>query len=64
MLDKLFGLSKAGTSVKTEVMAGIATFLTMAYITVVNPAILSTEGLEWLLALFLQQRSLPQLLVH
>ena len=44
MLEKLFGLSKAGTSVKTEVMAGIATFLTMAYITVVNPAILSTEG--------------------
>ena len=44
MLEKLFGLDKAGTSVKTEVMAGIATFLTMAYITVVNPAILSTEG--------------------
>src|SRR5210317_1250612 len=44
MLEKLFGLSKAGTTVKTEVMAGIATFLTMAYITVVNPAILSTEG--------------------
>ena len=34
MLEKLFGLSKAGTSVKTEVMAGIATFPTMAYITV------------------------------
>ena len=44
MLEKLFGLSKAGTSVKTEIMAGVATFLTMAYITVVNPAILSTEG--------------------
>jgi len=44
MLEKTFGLAKAGTSVKTEVMAGIATFLTMAYITVVNPAILSTEG--------------------
>ena len=44
MLEKMFGLAKAGTSVKTEVMAGIATFLTMAYITVVNPAILSTEG--------------------
>lgn len=44
MLDKLFGLTKAGTTVKTEVMAGLATFLTMAYITVVNPAILSTEG--------------------
>ena len=44
MLEKLFGLSKAGTTVKTEIMAGVATFLTMAYITVVNPAILSTEG--------------------
>mgnify|MGYP002701334025 CR=1 FL=1 len=44
MLEKLFGLTNAGTSVKTEIMAGVATFLTMAYITVVNPAILSTEG--------------------
>ena len=44
MLEKLFGLSKAGTTIKTEIMAGVATFLTMAYITVVNPAILSTEG--------------------
>ena len=41
MLEKLFGLSKAGTTIKTEIMAGVATFLTMAYIT---PAILSTEG--------------------
>ena len=44
MLEKLFGLQKAGTTVKTELLAGLATFLTMAYITVVNPAILSTEG--------------------
>ena len=44
MLENFFKLSKKGTSVKTEVMAGIATFLTMAYITVVNPAILATEG--------------------
>ena len=44
MLEKLFGLEKAGTTVKTELLAGLATFLTMAYITVVNPAILSTEG--------------------
>ncbi len=44
MLEKLFGLEKAKTTVRTEVMAGVATFLTMAYITVVNPAILSTEG--------------------
>ena len=44
MLETLFGLNKAGTSVRTELMAGLATFLTMAYITVVNPGILSTEG--------------------
>ena len=36
MLDKLFGLKKAGTTVRTEVMAGLATFLTMAYITAVS----------------------------
>ena len=44
MLEKLFKLSEKGTTVRTEFMAGLATFLTMAYITVVNPAILSTEG--------------------
>ena len=44
MLEKLFNLSGNKTSIKTELMAGLATFLTMAYITVVNPAILSTEG--------------------
>jgi AGZA family xanthine/uracil permease-like MFS transporter len=44
MLEKLFGLEKAGTTVKTELLAGLATFLTMAYITVVNPAILSSDG--------------------
>lgn len=44
MLEKLFGLKAAKTTVKTEVMAGIATFLTMAYITIVNPLILSTDG--------------------
>ena len=44
MLEKFFGLSNAGTTVRTEIMAGVSTFLTMAYITVVNPAILSSEG--------------------
>ena len=44
MLEKLFNISGNKSNIKTEVMAGIATFLTMAYITVVNPAILSTEG--------------------
>ena len=43
-LEKLFGVSKAGSSIRTELLAGLATFLTMAYITVVNPSILSTEG--------------------
>ena len=43
-LENLFKLSKNNTSVKTEMIAGLATFLTMAYIIVVNPAILSTEG--------------------
>ena len=60
MLDKLFGLTKAGTTVRTEVMAGIATFLTMAYITVVNPAILSTEGSGMGFGAVLRQLSLPQ----
>jgi len=44
MLNKLFRFDQAETSVKTELLAGLATFLTMAYITVVNPGILSTEG--------------------
>jgi len=44
MLNKLFRFDQVETSVRTELLAGLATFLTMAYITVVNPAILSTEG--------------------
>ena len=43
-VGNFFNVTKQGSSVKTELMAGLATFLTMAYITVVNPAILSTEG--------------------
>ncbi|MBT7078869.1 MAG: NCS2 family permease [Chloroflexi bacterium] len=44
MLEKLFGVSKAGSSIRTELLAGLATFLTMAYITIVNPLTLATEG--------------------
>ena len=44
MLENIFKLSSNNTSVRTEIVAGFATFLTMAYIIVVNPAILSTEG--------------------
>ena len=47
MLEKLFGLSKKKTTVRTEVMAGLATFLTMAYITVVNPSMLSNAGMDF-----------------
>lgn len=46
MLEKLFKLSRNGTNVKTEVMAGITTFMTMAYILAVNPSILSAAGMD------------------
>ncbi len=46
MFEKLFKLSKNGTTVKTEVMAGITTFMTMAYILAVNPSILSDAGMD------------------
>ena len=45
MLQKVFKLEEMGTNVRTEVLAGITTFLTMAYIIVVNPAILSAAGI-------------------
>lgn len=41
----MFGLSSRGTSVRTEVIAGLTTFLTMAYIVVVNPVILGQAGM-------------------
>ena len=43
-LEKLFGVREAGSSIRIELLAGLATFLTMAYITIVNPLTLSTEG--------------------
>nr|WP_230461172.1 NCS2 family permease [Sphingobium sp. CAP-1] len=44
-LDRYFGLSQRGTSARTEILAGITTFLTMAYIVLVNPAILGAAGM-------------------
>ena len=41
MLKKLFGFDPAKTTVKTEIVAGITTFLTMSYILAVNPAMFS-----------------------
>jgi AGZA family xanthine/uracil permease-like MFS transporter len=46
MFEKLFKLSEHGTSVRTEVLAGLTTFLTMSYIIFVNPDILSTTGMD------------------
>ena len=45
LLQRTFKLSEHGTSVRTELLAGVTTFLTMAYIVLVNPAILSTTGM-------------------
>ena len=45
MLEKLFHLSENKTNVRTEVLAGITTFMTMAYILAVNPSILSQTGM-------------------
>ena len=45
MLEKLFKLRESGTDVRTEVLAGLTTFLTMVYIIFVNPAILGDAGL-------------------
>lgn len=46
-LDRYFGLTSHGTNVRTELLAGVTTFLSMAYITVVNPAILSDAGMDF-----------------
>ncbi|MBU3843830.1 MAG: NCS2 family permease [Candidatus Anaerobiospirillum pullicola] len=46
MLEKLFGFDPAKHSVRTEILAGLTTFLTMAYILAVNPNILSASGMD------------------
>jgi len=47
MLERLFQLEAHGTTVRKEIVAGITTFLTMAYIIVVNPSILSATGMDF-----------------
>ena len=51
-LDKMFGVTEAGSDVNTELRAGLATFLTMAYILLVNPSMLSATGIPFNDALF------------
>src|SRR5438094_4296445 len=45
LLDRFFRLRERGTSVRTEILGGVTTFITMAYIIVVNPAILKEAGI-------------------
>lgn len=52
LLERLFKLSENKTSIRTEVAAGVTTFLTMAYIIFVNPSILSEAGVPFSGALF------------
>ena len=46
-MKEFFELEKHGTTVKTEVIAGITTFLTMAYILIVNPITLANTGMDF-----------------
>lgn len=46
-MERLFKLRESGTSVRTEILAGSTTFLTMMYIIIVNPAILSSAGVPF-----------------
>lgn len=46
MLDQYFKLTENGTSVRTEIIAGVTTFLTLAYIMFVNPSILAETGMD------------------
>jgi AGZA family xanthine/uracil permease-like MFS transporter len=43
-MEKFFRLKEHGTTVKTEILAGITTFMTMAYILSINPSMLSLQG--------------------
>ncbi|WP_439106059.1 NCS2 family permease [Congregibacter sp.] len=46
-IDRFFGLTEHNSSIRQEVLAGVTTFLAMAYITVVNPGILSAAGMDF-----------------
>jgi AGZA family xanthine/uracil permease-like MFS transporter len=45
-MEQFFKLKEHGTDVKTEIVAGITTFMTMSYILIVNPNILSATGMD------------------
>ena len=45
-MDRYFEIEKHGSTVRTEILAGVTTFLTMAYIIFVNPGILADAGMD------------------
>jgi len=47
MIERLFKIGAAGSDVRTEVLGGVTTFMTMAYIVFVNPAVLSMAGMDF-----------------
>jgi len=47
VLDRFFNLSAHRTTIRTEVLAGLTTFLTMAYIIFVQPTVLSAAGMDF-----------------
>src|SRR5687768_8357530 len=46
-LNNIFRIDQSGTTIRTEVLAGITTFMTMSYIIFVQPAVLSTTGMDF-----------------
>ena len=46
VLDRLFNLTASGTTIRTELLAGVTTFLTMSYIIFVQPAVLQQAGMD------------------
>ena len=52
MLEKIFKLKQNNTTVKTEILAGLTTFMTMAYIIALNPNLLTGFGAEGTKALW------------
>ena len=47
MIQRLFRLAEQGTDVRTEILGGVTTFMTMAYIVFVNPGVLSQTGMDF-----------------
>ena len=46
-VDGFFGITKSGSSIKTEIFAGLTTFMTMAYVLVLNPTFMADAGMDW-----------------